>query len=326
MAQSGGAHSPFRDGFAALLHEPALMAAELTWRWCFGISALLLGIFSVGFFLNSLKITAAERLLLRSWIPSLWPIALRHVFAGSLSRLLLEVLVLSVGLTLLGSFSIAAGRSAILLRLTAMFRTGEEPEQANGSLATIFILQLLRVAVRFMAVTLCCGLFLYGMAMVHEHHAMRAAIALSFGIGLVCAIGSIARSCLSLAPIFCVRNGAGIAESVDQAFAFSMRQGGRLFWMGFGFFALRMVWAGALWLAILAPLQLIRHVDKGWVALLMAFALLVFFAGDDLLELARLAAHVSLAEDDAHEPPAPLPVIMPDSYGGLDPEPIAGLA
>ena len=35
-----------QDGFAALRHEPALLAAELTWRWCFGLSAWGLGIIS----------------------------------------------------------------------------------------------------------------------------------------------------------------------------------------------------------------------------------------------------------------------------------------
>ena len=49
--------SPFRDGFAALWHEPALLAAELTWRWCFGLSAWGLGIVSrSALFLDSLTV------------------------------------------------------------------------------------------------------------------------------------------------------------------------------------------------------------------------------------------------------------------------------
>ena len=43
MSQGSNSPSPFRDGFAALRHEPALMAVELTWRWCFGLSAWGLG-------------------------------------------------------------------------------------------------------------------------------------------------------------------------------------------------------------------------------------------------------------------------------------------
>src|SRR5579864_125381 len=96
---SAGSHSPFRDGFAVLRHDLAVFAAELTWRWCFGLSVLLAAAAAIIFFLDSIQLTNLDELLLASWNPALWGIALRHVFAGSLSRLLLELLVLAGGLT-----------------------------------------------------------------------------------------------------------------------------------------------------------------------------------------------------------------------------------
>ena len=87
-----------------------------------------------------------------------------------------------------------------------------------------------------------------------------------------------------------------LAQSVD----FVSRRGGRLFLLGLGFLLLRLVWLGTMALAILSPLSLGRHLAPGWVLLIMAAIALIYFAGADLLHLARLGAYVSLAEDDAH--------------------------
>ena len=77
--------------------------------------------------------------------------------------------------------------------------------------------------------------------------------------------------------------------------------------LGLGFLPLRLVWLGTMTLAMFAPLNLARHLAVGWVLLMMAAIALLYFAGTDLLQLARLAAYVSLAEDDAHPVPAPEP-------------------
>jgi len=47
-------------------------------------------------------------------------------------------------------------------------------------------------------------------------------------------------------------------------------------------------------------LGLAHQIARGWIALLMAVVVLIYFAGADLLHLARLGAYVALAEDDAH--------------------------
>jgi hypothetical protein len=65
-----------------------------------------------------------------------------------------------------------------------------------------------------------------------------------------------------------------------------------------------MVWAGTMFFALLAPLRPVHHIARGWIGLVMAITLL-YFAGADLLYLARLGAYVSLAEDDSHPAEAP---------------------
>jgi len=325
MAQPGSTPSPFRDGFAALGHEPALPAAELMWRWCFGLSALALAVFSVALFLDTLKVTPADEFLLRTWNPSLWLIALRHVFAGSLSRFAREQIVLVFALILLWSLAATIGGAAVLSRLVAMFRTEEEAVSSGWRFAPLFLLKLLRGISSLVALALAAGLFLYGTAMAHNEHAIRATLALSFGLGLVCAMGFAVNWYLSVAPLFCIRNAAGVIEALDQALAFSIRHSGRLFLLGVGFSGLRLVWTGTMFLAFLSPLRLIHEANGRWAVALMALALLVYFAGVDLLRLARMGAYVSLAEDDLHPAPAPVLPMTPDSGRGFDLAPNAGL-
>ena len=94
-------HSVFAEGFAALWRDPALLAAELTWRWCFGFSAWVLAILSAGVFLDSLKVSPADQFLLRTLQPILLNQAVHHIFGGSLLRLLWIQAILVLGLTLL---------------------------------------------------------------------------------------------------------------------------------------------------------------------------------------------------------------------------------
>ncbi len=318
--------SPFRDGFAALFYEPALLAAELTWRWCLGISALALTVTSVALFLDSIKLSPTDEALLRSLQPSLWMLALRHAFAGSLSRLVLELVALVVGLTLLWSFAAAAGRAAILCRLVAMFLRNDDAAPTGPRFAPIFLLQLLRAMWLLIAVSVAAGLSLYGLAMAQDGDGMRAALALSFGVGFTCFTGILLNWCLFVAPIFCIRNGVSAMESLDQTIAFLSRRSGALFLLELGFFGLRLVWAATMGFVVLSPISLLSTAHTGWIILPMAVALLAYLGGDDLLAVVRLAAYVSLAEDDSQPASVPQSATAPASDANLEMLPGAGPA
>ena len=298
MAHS--AHSPFHDGFAALWHEPALFASELTWRWCFGLAAWGLAIISAALFFDSLKISHGDQFLLDSFQPQLLREALRHIFRGSLNRFLWGHTVLLLGLTLLWAFAATAGRAATLRRLLAMFGAEEELPGMRWEFEPVFMLNLLRamwtlIAVAAMLVSLAGGIIL-----AHNQRATRAALLLTFGVGLSWAFGVVLNWFFGLAPLFCVRSRVAASEALAQSVDFFSRQAGRLFVLGFVFALLRLVWAGTMFLALFAPLQLAHHVGRGWIALIMAIVALLYFAGTDLLYLARLGAYVSLAEDESH--------------------------
>jgi hypothetical protein len=302
--------TPFRDGFAALWHEPLLLAAELTWRWCFGFSAWMLGCLSLGLFLKSIQVSKADQILLGTLQPALLGPALQHMFHGTLARVLLLLALLLLGLTMLWSFASAVGRTAILRRLIAMFsRSDEPPEDAAPDLhfASIFLLHLLRAIWTQIAVAVTAVLLIYGSMLADRQRPFASAFTLSFGVGIACLIGLALNWYLGLAPLFCLRNDADAIEAIEQATTFSTRHSGRLFLMALGYFALRLVWLGTLWTALLAPLSLSGKIAAGWIGLIMALVATVYFAGVDLLHLARWAAYVSLAEDDADPKESPAP-------------------
>ncbi len=235
MSQSSNSPSPFRDGFAALRHEPALLAAELTWRWCFGLSAWGLGIISIALFLDGLTVAPVDAFLLRTLQPRLLENALRHIFRGSLSRFVLEQTVLLLGVIVLWSLAATAGRAATLRRLVAMFSTEEEPQSMEWRV---------RSNLPFAAAaghvddhrswpwrSVCSS---YGVVMAQDGHPMRAALALSAGLG-VPFLAIVLNWFFGVAPLFCIRNGADAMEALEQAVDFAARHAGRLFLLAVGF-------------------------------------------------------------------------------------------
>jgi hypothetical protein len=299
--------TPFRDGFAALGHEPLLLAAELAWRWCFGFAALGLGVVSLGLYLDSLSVSKADQFLLNTVQPQLLAEAVRHIFRGSLSRLLLEQAVLIFGLTLLWSFASAVGRAAVLRRLVGMFNAGDEPNRGGWHFRSIFLLQLMRAMWTQIALAVGIALFLYGSTMASRQRPIAAALLLSFGVGLAALAGFYLNWYLGIAPLFCIRNGADARDAIDQALCFSVAHGGRLVLMGLGFFLLRLLWAATMWLAFVSPLSLVGNLDGRWIGLLMGAVALVYFAGADLLHLARWGAYVSLTYEEPEPASGTLP-------------------
>ena len=316
------AHSPFQDGFAALWHDPLLLAGELTWRWCFGLAAWGISVISAAWFLGSLKISPRDDFLLSALDLPLLQEVVQHIFRGSLNRFVWEQAVLITGLVLLWSFAATAGRAATLRRLLGMFSSDEEPQTIRWEFKPIFVLNLLRVMWTLIALAAVTISLVAGVLMAGQHRALGAAFFLAFGIGLAWVFGVVLNWFFRLAPLFCVRNTVGAAEAMAQSADFCSRQAGRLFGLGLGFLMLRLVWAVTMFFTLPAPLRLVHHLAPGWIALIMAALILVYFAGADLLYLARLGAYVALAEDDSH-PAEPEPAVEPVLLLPNEPPPLS---
>jgi hypothetical protein len=199
----------------------------------------------------------------------------------------------------------------------------EETVALRWDFLPIFALQLLRVMWSSIAFVVAIGCLFYGVIMAQSDRPIRAALALSFGIGLASTFGVVLNWYLGVAPLFCVRDGAGAMDAVDRAVAFSERHWGRLLALSLGFFLLRLLWAATMTLVLLSPLSLSGLIGGRWIALLMGLVVLIYFAGSDFLRLVRLAAYVSLAEEDSHPQYSQS---APDLAPPTDALPLAGLA
>ena len=321
MSSTASDGSPFRDGFAAVWHDPVLLVAELTWRWCFGFSAWALFVISGAWFLDSLRVSPVDELLLGTLQPQLLSGAIHHIFHGSLTRFVLEQSVLLLGLTFLWCFAAALGRAATLRRLVAMFGADDELISMTWQFASIFVLNLMRAAWSLIAISVAIACLLIGGIMAAQDRAGWAALFLVFGIGLPCWFGAALNWFFGLAPLFCIRNGAPAMDALAQSVDFVTRRGGRLSLLGVGFFLLRLVWFATMMLAILSPLSMVQLVPIGWVMIIMTAIALIYFAGADLLYLARLGAYASLAEDDARPVPVAEASSPPDPEIAAEPVP-----
>ncbi len=311
MSQPGSSRSPFQEGFAALREEPLLLAAELTWRWCFALAAWILAVAAAALFLGSIRLSHSDRFLLSTLQPTLASTALSHILQGTLLRFVWIKFTVLAGLTLLWCLAAAAGRAASLRNLVALLGGDDSAEEAGWQFRPMFELHLLRALWTWIAIGCFAGSIFLGSTMLQQQRAARAAFFYVFGVALSIVFGVVLNWFFGLAPLFCIRNRASARDSAWLAVDFCSRKGGRLFGLSLGFLALRLVWAGSMFLLLLAPTSLAKHIAVGWVLLMMYLIAMVYFAGADALYLARLGAYAALAEIDAQ--PIPETELAPDN-------------
>ena len=320
--------SPFREGFAALRDEPLLLAAELTWRWCFGLAAWLIVLLAAALFLDTLRITALDRVFLGTISPLLERSAVSHIFHGALLRVLWMKLVVLAGLSILWALAAAIGRVASLRNLLALTGGDDRDEDAGWQFRPMFQLHLVRALWVWIALGCLIASLLLGHEMMQQERAARGALFYVFGFSLSLVFGVMLSWFFSLVPLFCIRNQVSAAEALALTTEFCARQLGRLIGLNAAFFSLRVVWFGAMFLVVLAPTSLGKHVALGWQLVLMALLLLAYFAGADALYLARLGAYAALVDIDSQPVPEPrphpapqpwTPDVSPDNVSGPQP-------
>ena len=309
MALPGISRSPFHEGFAALREEPLLLPAELLWRSCFALSAWMLVLAAGALILDGLQVSTFTRFLLSALEPAGEGTALAHLFQGTLLRAVWIKFIALAVLIMLWSLAAAAGRSASLRRLLSLVGGDDRDEHFGWQFWPMVQLNLVRGLWTWTAITCLTASFLLATALQHQRHPGRAAFFYVFGAALSMVFGMVLNWFFGLAPLFCMRNQADAGDTVSLTLDFCARQGGPLFSLSLAFLALRLLWAGCMFFVVLAPIGLGKHVAIGWVLLMMGVLFLIYLAGADALNLARLGAYAALAEIDAR--PAPRSEAVP---------------
>ncbi|HEX8815211.1 MAG TPA: hypothetical protein VF753_06910 [Terriglobales bacterium] len=304
------AASPTMEGFRVMFARPAFGLAEITWRWCFGLAAWLLGLLSVAVFLDTVTVSRVDSLLLKSKQPALVAHALSDISRGSGARLVFGFAVLGIALAVLWMVTAALGRAATVKALVGHFRS---VATADGTRATprcrmqsMVGLHFFR-AMAFLAALVACfapfAVMRASGAGLDDGSVMLAGFAGTLLIGWA---WSGVNWFLSLAAVFVVCRGGDTFGAMGAAIDLCRERPGSVFAIG-TWFGLSHVgaFAVATFLAMFAMgLFGALPIGVGLIALLLVT--LFYFAVADFLYIGRLAAYVALIE--MPEMPASQPV------------------
>jgi hypothetical protein len=306
--------SPTLEGFRAAFRRPSFTLAEIMWRWCFGATGFALFFFVLFEFLNTLPVTNGELLFLRTRQPYLVSEAIAHILRGSLTRVVMSVLVAILMLVLLWMIAASFGRMATVRALLEYFRVkfvermagadvSTSPDEADDRRArnpfqSLFDLSFLRVSVALGALVAIVGAtVLAGFASPASHPQPGLFLLLWFPlIGLIGVIWWVLNWFLSLACMFVVRDAADALSAISAAVTLCRERTGAVFavstWTGLAHLA---AFVGATTVVAL-PLSTLGILPGRVILLGVVVLTLAYLALADWLYMARLAGYVCIAQ------------------------------
>jgi hypothetical protein len=302
--------SPTLEGYRIAFRRPALVFAEIIWRWSVGASACLLLAFGSIDYLDSLPVSKLDAdILATRQAPLIWR-ALAHIFHGSLNRATLAMLFVVVALSLLWITAASLGRLAIVRVVLAHHRSrasklssdvpnsSESPSNGSRAFRSLIGLNCLR-AVGALAALLA----LMGAAIVSRFSSAHAKPqpTLQFLIFAMLALFTAfiwvaVNWLLSFSSVFVVRNGEDALGAICAAVDLLSQRWGSVFavgiWNAVAHFAAFTVAGGVASFLLL----FISVVPARLVVLAISLVALLYFAVVDWLFIARLAGYVCIAE------------------------------
>ncbi len=313
--------SPLAAGFRTAFRQPAVFAGELAWRWAFGAAAWGLLILTCCVYLQSLTISNADWLLLRTKVPPLVAEAVRHILSGSGPRLLRAAAILLPALAAMWTGAASLGRWASLRALV---------KDPRGRFRTVLGLHFLRAAAGLAAWIGYLGALLVAGFAASRDLEDRPGLFLLIFLALAALVGFFhgrIRWYLFLANILAVRDGHDTFSAVAAAFDTYRRRRSRFLTLAAAMGAIRMVLLIGATIVSLLPIGLVPGSAWNLLVLLLVLITLAYFLLADFLFVARLAAYIEILRDEpepepvtaAPAPTAPLPEpVLPAAH---DPEP-----
>lgn len=317
--------SPISGGFRTAFREPAVVLAEIAWRWSFNLAAWALVIASLLAYLDTLPITRMEMFLLRSRIPWLIVDVVGQIVRGSGPRLAIMVAIMLPAICIIWIAAASLGRAATL---KALLRGG-----SSLPLAPQVGLNFLRASVTVGALIGYLGALIVAGRAAGSGDEVRAGTFFVVFVALATAV-AVVRSLLNwflcLGAIPAARDGYHTFVALAAAIGLFRRHAGKFAGAGAVFGTIHGVLFAFCTVVCLLPLSLADKVPPAATVFLLAVITLAYFAAVDFLYIARLAAYVSIDENDRMPPLAPVavepePVVPPPELPVTAPEPAIGL-
>ena len=306
--------SPTAEGFRAAFRRPSLTFAEIAWRWIVGGTGTALFFFGLFEYLDTLPVTNADLVLLRTRHPYLIAQAFAHILHGTLGRVSISALLAAFLLSLLWMVAATFGRIATVRGLIDYFHsrfapvagrdiseegdTGIAGGVANNVFSAVLRLNFLRVAVAIAALIGFAGSGIVANFVSPASHPRPGMAFLLFVplLALVCIAWWLLNWTLSLAALFAVGDGKDAIGSISSAIRFSREHAGAS--------AAVTTWSEMGHLVLLSIASTVIAVPMGlagllpWQAVMVGMGLVAlgYFAIVDWLYIARLAGYVCIAE------------------------------
>lgn len=292
-----------RAGLAGVFRRPAVIAAEIAWRWSFAVAAGALLLVAGMRFLNSLTVSDADLFALRSRVPQLIAEALVRIFQGSGPRLLRLILILTPAISLLWILAAAVGRVATLRVLLEDAPVSFTRRHDIRSLLGANLLRVLVTLLGFMA-TVGSAIVAGYAANITPEPSILLFNAVFLGLLFLASLcWSTLNWYFSLAPIFVVRDNRGTFAAVGEAVRLVRRRGGDFTGVGLLYGLLKLFGIAVATVVSLVPLAFIAQWPWEITTVLLVAVTLAYFAFADLLYIARLASYVAIAQ------PGPAPAV-----------------
>jgi hypothetical protein len=295
--------SPTLEAFRAILRRPSFGLAEIAWRWSFGAAAASLLVFSFFEYLDTLPVSDADQLLLRTRQPVFISRAVLHIFRGSAFRVIETAVMLALTLGAAWIVIAALGRAATVKALLAYFREGDvsspkREEKKSWRLTSLLGLNFFRLGTTLAATVGClAAIFLGGAVSKPTNPAAGSVLLIILTVTmLVWLVWSTLNWFLSVAAIFVVADGQDTFGAVGAAVNLCLDRPGSVCAAG-TWFGLAHITAFVVASSVVAfPLGFAPVLPAGVVLGGVLLVTLLYFAIADFLYLGRLAAYVAMIE------------------------------
>lgn len=299
------------------------------WRWSFGTAAALLLTLTLFEYLDTLPVTPADILLLKSRHPVLVSRTIAHIFSGSSLRFVEALIALFVTLAAAWVIVASLGRAATLKALLGHFRgedsTSSSETPSRWHLRSLVGLNFFRVAGTLAAAAACLAPLAFTNAISRPNPPAPGAafLILMATLMLVGLAWSVINWFLSLAAVFVIADGCNTFGAISAAADLCRARAGPVFAAG-TWFGLAHIggFAVASWVVML-PLGAAGLLPVGVILIGVALVTLLYFAFADFLYMARLAAYVAILQ--LPEPAAQVETIPASQPPALSAQPFAGV-
>lgn len=288
--------SPTAAGFRLILRRPAIVLAEIAWRWSFAVAVWFLGGAFLLQYAGSLSVNAVDRLLLGTRQPVLVLRAFHRIFHGSALRFTTSGILLAIALTVVWIVLASLGRAATLKAMMEELGITPSPNSPRKLISSFFALNFLRAATTLAGIVAGFGAVVIASGVWASTHlsaadAARLWLALLF---LVWISWAVLNWLLSTSALFVATNGVGAFTATSATVGWYRDRPGSVLAVGIWF---GLIHAGAFLTACGAGftvLGMAAALSAGPTLFLEFLILAVYCAVADALYIGRLTAYLAI--------------------------------